>query len=374
MRGCACRGTAGFAHVSCLAEEAKTLLAEALENNLDDNVKDARFNRWHTCSLCEQQYHGVVFCALGWACWKTYLGRPERDQTRKMAMSLLGTGLSAVDHYEDALCVQTAELAMLRRVGASEERILGIQSNLSTTDEYARRFEEGLRMHNINTAQGNLARTLGALGRFEEALSIQKDAYFGHLKLYGEENEQTLGVVNNYASDLTDLKRFGEAKSLLRKMMPVARRVLGASHEYTLKMRKMYAITLSEDPARTVDDLSEAVTTLEEADRTARRVFGGAHPLTTGIESNLREARAALAAREGDVEYIREALQAMTPREAVNTLERWARETRRRFGGGHPQTVVMEQNLRHARAALSASEGDVESIREAVEAMAPGDA
>ena len=30
VRGCACRGTAGFAHVSCLAEQAKILVAEAL--------------------------------------------------------------------------------------------------------------------------------------------------------------------------------------------------------------------------------------------------------------------------------------------------------------------------------------------------------
>ena len=28
VRGCACRGTAGFAHVSCLAEQAKILVAE----------------------------------------------------------------------------------------------------------------------------------------------------------------------------------------------------------------------------------------------------------------------------------------------------------------------------------------------------------
>ena len=34
VRGCSCRGTAGFAHVSCLAEQAKILYAEAEENNL----------------------------------------------------------------------------------------------------------------------------------------------------------------------------------------------------------------------------------------------------------------------------------------------------------------------------------------------------
>ena len=52
------------------------------------------------------------------------------------------------------------------------------------------------------------------------------------------------------------------------------------------------------DPASTLDDLCEAVTTLEDAERIARRVLGGAHPLTEGIEDELRDARAALAARE----------------------------------------------------------------------------
>ena len=46
VRGCACRGTAGFAHVSCLAEQAKILVAEAEENNLDAKAKNARWLRW----------------------------------------------------------------------------------------------------------------------------------------------------------------------------------------------------------------------------------------------------------------------------------------------------------------------------------------
>ena len=36
---CSCRGTAGFAHVSCLAEQAKILVAEAEENNLDNKAR-----------------------------------------------------------------------------------------------------------------------------------------------------------------------------------------------------------------------------------------------------------------------------------------------------------------------------------------------
>jgi len=48
----------------------------------------------------------------------------------------------------------------------------------------------------------------------------------------------------------------------------------------------------------TLNDFREAVTTLEDTERIARRVFGGAHPLTRGIEQNLRNARATLAACE----------------------------------------------------------------------------
>ena len=85
VRMCACRGTAGFAHVSCLAEQAKILREEAEANNLGSKALRERWMRWYTCSLCEQKYHGVVSCALGWACWKTYVGRPETDIARGLA-------------------------------------------------------------------------------------------------------------------------------------------------------------------------------------------------------------------------------------------------------------------------------------------------
>ena len=94
------------------------------------------------------------------------------------------------------------------------------------------------------------------------------------------------------------VQRFEEAKSLLRKTVPVARRVLGESHEITLRMRWMYAEPLYEDPSATLDDLRKAVTMLEETAPTARRVLGSAHPLAMSIERSLRDARVALRARE----------------------------------------------------------------------------
>ena len=84
----------------------------------------------------------------------------------------------------------------------------------------------------------------------------------------------------------------------LRGRASGARRVVGESHESTLRVRWVYARALYEDPSATLDDLREAVTTLEDVERTARRVFGGAHPLTSAMEKYLQNTRAALRALE----------------------------------------------------------------------------
>ena len=96
-------------------------------------------------------------------------------------------------------------------------------------------------------------------------------------------------AANNYAKVLVTQARFAEAKALLRKAVPVARRVVGESHEVTLKIRWIYAMALYMDTGATPDDLREAVTTLEDLVPIARRVFGGTHPITVSIETCLRD-------------------------------------------------------------------------------------
>ena len=189
------------------------------------------------------------------------------------------------------MSVKEAELSIKRRLGVSEESIL--------------------------IAQGNLAVTHQALGRFDEALRMRRDVYSGRLKLNGEEHYDTIREAFNYTTSLVSLKRYAEAKSLSQKTISVARRVLGEDHGLTLKLRWQYAVALRRDGAATLDDLREAVTTLEDVGRIARRVFGGAHPLTVDIERSLRNARAALAARVGDdVSSVCEGVAAMTAKGA----------------------------------------------------------
>ena len=127
---------------------------------------------------------------------------------------------------------------------------------------------------------------------------VRREVYSGRVRLNGEEHEQSLVAANNYVDSLRHLKRFKEAKTLLHDLMPVVRRVLGKDHLITLKMRWLYAMALYHADAATLDDLREAVKALEETVRTARRVLGGAHPLTFDIEFDLKHARAALGARE----------------------------------------------------------------------------
>ena len=170
------------------------------------------------------------------------------------------------------MCVQQAEMSMLRRIRDPGDIILAVQ--------------------------GNIATTYDALRRFEEALRIRRDVYSESLKLNGEEHERTLLAANNYASSLKKLKRFEEAKALLRKTMPVARHVLEDKGRLMLKMRWIYAEALYRDSNATLDDVREAVTTLDDVERIVRRVLGSAHPHVSILEGHLRESRAALRARE----------------------------------------------------------------------------
>ena len=164
--------------------------------------------------------------------------------------------------------------------------------------EYAPRGQ-----HNVLESRHGLVEivepsTYQLLGRLEEALSMLQEVYSGNLKLNGKQHELTLVAANNYAHCLLTLRKCEEAKSLLRKTVPVARRVQREGDENTLRLRWNYARALLEDEGATLDDLREAVTTLQDTDRIARRVLGGAHPLVGAIGRFLQNARSMLRARE----------------------------------------------------------------------------
>ena len=137
-----------------------------------------------------------------------------------------------------------------------------------------------------------------ALAAVPEAVEQQVEEARGFFE--GEDGRESLSSAYNYATCLFELRRFEEAKVLMSKAMPIARRVIGDNDRLTLRIRWFYAMALHWScDSTTLDDLRLAETTLEETARTARRVLGGANPTARHIGMSLREAQAALRAREG---------------------------------------------------------------------------
>jgi len=96
---------------------------------------------------------------------------------------------------------------------------------------------------------------------------------------------------------LESFGRYEEAISLLRKSIPLARRVFGETKITTLRMRWVYALVLYRDKGATLADIHKAVETLESVARSWKLVFGEAHPETPIVRAALEEARKVLAAR-----------------------------------------------------------------------------
>ena len=104
----------------------------------------------------------------------------------------------------------------------------------------------------------------------------------------------------------------------------------------TIRMSRTYAKALYMADGATLDDLREAKTSLEETERTAQRVLGGAHPLTTGLELALGGARAALRARETPCSFQRASEEKLRSRRIVSVADRFRRSaaaTRPTSGG-----------------------------------------
>ena len=252
VRGCACHTTEGFAHVSCLARQAE-ITCEAD----DESWKD-----WYVCRLCGQQHHGKVACALGWACWTTYVDRPENDSLRIRAMNQLGNGLMYASRFEEASLIFETFAVVHRRFFPHDKT----------------------RMISVN---GNLAACYSQLGKCEHALRVKRRCYYRSLEEYDDHGPIVLAEVHGLAIILTKLKRWAEAKKLLCKH----RREQWGDCIEALTVEYYYAHTLIYDSAAKFEDLSEAKRILESVLPVAERLCGPTHPKTEEVVRYLRRAR-----------------------------------------------------------------------------------
>ena len=246
---------------------------EAEENNLGDKAINARWARWDTCSLCKQEYQGVVKCALGWACWKTYVGRPETDRTRMMALSHLATAYQGPE--EEKLRLLELALEVRRRIWPSD-----MAGTLREKSQIAHCYEK--------------------LGRHDEALVTYRDIYQKTLALFGEVHYNSFLATDNLARSLVQIATRTqqmclqhEAMQLLQERIPQCERALGPGHSLVFNLQEVHmAIVLGSGPSAA--DLRACEAMYKERVRSTRRTYGPSHEWTRQAEKLLENVTLAL--------------------------------------------------------------------------------
>ena len=77
VRGCACRGSFGLAHATCLIQMAEVARVPPSGT--------PRFTPWTFCSTCKQKFTGIVQLRLTIALWVKYARAVETNQDRLLA-------------------------------------------------------------------------------------------------------------------------------------------------------------------------------------------------------------------------------------------------------------------------------------------------
>ena len=142
----------------------------------------------------------------------------------------------------------------------------------------------------------NRAQTYLFLKMFEKGIALNREIYADFLQLDPSgNNKPTINVAVNLLSCFVNEKMINEhsveARTLARKTVPVARRLLGTEYDGFLQLRSLEALALFLPDDAALDDVRLAVEILEETTRTSRQVMGSSHQLTKHRAELLAQAR-----------------------------------------------------------------------------------
>ena len=124
-----------------------------------------------------------------------------------------------------------------------------------------------------------------------------RDAYESYVEKFGETHTETLGLALDLAITFRQTDKNADAKSFLRGRVLIADRFLGREKMLSLRLRWVYANSLTDSADATIDDLVEAVETLESVAKSWKRVMGERHPETVKVLNASKSARAPAPAR-----------------------------------------------------------------------------
>ena len=281
VRGCACRGTAGVAHLKCLVAQARIAHEEEEDNALE---------RWHSCKLCGQRFHGSVLLALMRACWKNYVKNDEGDARRLNALSILAPALRQNGFLEEALGTSKMALAaMLRCAPNAKQNISSILHNIGNIEsemnakvkasETVENTRAGRNWEEATPSASNLKRA--------DQLDLARAMYASERVTHGPEHEASVHSAINLVNTMRAQNQLGQARRLLIEQIPFAEKGLGAEHHLTLVLSAALVCILEDTnmymavAAEPVEaDLREAETLTARVRPLMIRVLGKSHPHT----------------------------------------------------------------------------------------------
>ena len=218
--------------------------------------------------MCEQPFYGPVKHAMGWGCYKTYAGRPALDKRHLMSMSVLGNHLPP-----------------------SNESLMVLEALLDGQKRYAIQVGGQPAERNVVITQNTISACYEALGRYDDALRLDREVYASAVRLFGPTSTHTLGLALGLVQSLIKTKNYAEARTFIRERMEESHG-LGDEHQVNLKLRHGLSRAIVRDGDITSrETLEEAEKILADLLRTTRRVLGPAYPEVVEQERELKLTR-----------------------------------------------------------------------------------
>jgi hypothetical protein len=265
-RDCACRGTdAGFVHLSCLVG-----FAETKSKAWDGRDMNQFSNPWIDCPSCHQEYQNELGIDIA-SEFVSFVRRQYPRDTQRQVESLNLKLCALMDMFPHRLqprqkteagVTANVLLSLIDRmkgdVSPLPERYSQMEANAHNvhgriafaegTDESARRavahFEKYLAVNEAighdegaANAKANIAlaksKYEGGNNNNEELLRASQEIYELRVAELGDGNEYTINSGKNYAINLREANRGGEARALLTKLLITSKQVLGSHHSTT---------------------------------------------------------------------------------------------------------------------------------------------
>ena len=196
---CACRGDAGYVHLPCLVQLAKT------------NAK-----RWTSCPTCKQAWTGRVKLGLCSARFAFVEDRPKEDRERLVAACDLTEAMG------QAAC---------HRAEFNEALQLGRETLTTMCKVFG---QERATINHVLDAMSALASVHSHWGDHAAALTLHTDALVLARRVLGDSHQATLHAIGEIGGTHTSMGSFKEALPLLTEAVDGWSRHKGPDHPVTL--------------------------------------------------------------------------------------------------------------------------------------------